>query len=119
MRTRFFASLGLTTTMIGGALIACTGDDSSNPPLGGKDAAADQTVDQTTPDATPDTGGGDAGADAADASPYSPRAQRGLDISPVPLTTTGLSTAQIEQIGQGSYLVNAVATCGDCHNVAG
>jgi hypothetical protein len=45
----------------------------------------------------------------------SDRAQHGLDISPVPVALDGLTGAQIEAVGQGSYLVNAVAGCNDCH----
>jgi hypothetical protein len=43
-------------------------------------------------------------------------AKRGLDISPVAVNLNGLTGAQIEQVGQGSYLVNAVIGCSDCHN---
>ena len=43
------------------------------------------------------------------------RAKHGLDISPAPVDLTGKTGDQIEQIGQGSYLVNAIAGCGDCH----
>ena len=46
-------------------------------------------------------------------------AKHGLDISPVTITTTGLTAAQVEAIGQGSYLVNALADCGKCHGEAG
>jgi mono/diheme cytochrome c family protein len=42
-----------------------------------------------------------------------------LDISPAPINTTGMTSAQIEAIGQGSYLVNAVAACASCHGEAG
>ncbi|MBL8952096.1 MAG: hypothetical protein JNK82_15030 [Myxococcaceae bacterium] len=45
----------------------------------------------------------------------SERAKRGLDISPVPLSLEGLTDAQIERVGYGSYLVNAVADCAACH----
>jgi hypothetical protein len=44
------------------------------------------------------------------------RAKHGLDISPAPLDLTGKTGDQIEQIGQGSYIVNAIAGCGDCHS---
>jgi hypothetical protein len=43
-------------------------------------------------------------------------AQVGLNISPVPLALAGMNSADIEAVGEGSYLVNAVAGCGDCHN---
>ena len=46
----------------------------------------------------------------------SARAKHGLDIAPVPLTLEGLSPARIEQVGIGSYWVNAVIDCSGCHN---
>lgn len=49
----------------------------------------------------------------------SERAKQGLDISPAALNLTGLSTAQVEQLGMGSYLVNAVGGCADCHDSPG
>lgn len=39
--------------------------------------------------------------------------QRGLQISPVPLDPVGRNHAMV---GRGSYLVNAVASCADCHS---
>ena len=42
-------------------------------------------------------------------------AQLGLDISPVALSLSGLTGAQIEAIGNGSYLVNALGDCTSCH----
>jgi hypothetical protein len=42
-------------------------------------------------------------------------AKHGLDISPVPLNLAGLTGDQIEQVGQGSYIVNAIADCTGCH----
>jgi len=39
--------------------------------------------------------------------------QRGLQIAPVPLDLTGRNLALV---GRGSYLVNAVASCADCHS---
>jgi hypothetical protein len=39
--------------------------------------------------------------------------QRGLAISPVPLSLAGKNRALV---GKGSYLVNAVAGCDDCHS---
>src|SRR5690242_2445776 len=38
--------------------------------------------------------------------------QIGLDIAPVPLNLTGKNRALV---GRGSYLVNAVSGCNDCH----
>jgi len=39
--------------------------------------------------------------------------QRGLQIAPVPLDPMGHNRALV---GRGSYLVNAVASCADCHS---
>jgi hypothetical protein len=55
---------------------------------------------------------GDAGATIV----ISEVAKHGLDISPVPVNTAGMTGDQIEQVGQGSYLVNAVGGCNDCHS---
>ena len=46
----------------------------------------------------------------------STRAKHGLDIAPVQLDLTGLTQDQIEKVGLGSYLVNAVIDCSGCHN---
>jgi hypothetical protein len=40
---------------------------------------------------------------------------RGFAISPVPYNLTGLPVASQGQFGRGSYLVNAVGGCSDCH----
>jgi hypothetical protein len=42
-----------------------------------------------------------------------PRVRRGLQISPVPLHLRGKNR---QLVGLGSYLVNAVASCNDCHS---
>jgi hypothetical protein len=49
----------------------------------------------------------------------SDEARQGLAISPVSVKLTGLTAAQIEQVGVGSYLVNAGSVCSDCHTVPG
>jgi hypothetical protein len=41
------------------------------------------------------------------------RVQRGFQIAPVPLTIHGQTR---ELVGLGSYLVNAVSECNDCHS---
>jgi hypothetical protein len=41
------------------------------------------------------------------------RARRGLEIAPVPLNLEGKN---LKMVGLGSYLVNAVASCNDCHS---
>src|SRR5258708_4440255 len=41
------------------------------------------------------------------------RIERGLDIAPVPLNLAGKDHSLV---GLGSYLVNSVAACNDCHS---
>jgi hypothetical protein len=41
------------------------------------------------------------------------RIRRGLEIAPVPLNLEGKN---LKLVGLGSYLVNAVASCNDCHS---
>jgi mono/diheme cytochrome c family protein len=65
--------------------------------------------------ATGATGATGAAGDAGAVIVISETAQLGLTISPVPLNLTGLTGDQIEQVGQGSYLVNAIGDCADCH----
>lgn len=67
---------------------------------------------------------GDAGPQGPSGAPgaflvLSERAKRGFDIAPVPLVLEGLTAAQLERVGAGSYLVNAVADCGSCHDAPG
>lgn len=67
---------------------------------------------------------GDAGAQGPPGAPgafivLSERARRGLEVAPVKLTLEGLTSAQVERVGAGSYLVNAVADCGACHDAQG
>lgn len=50
---------------------------------------------------------------AADSDEDDARATRGLEIAPVPLNLVGKSR---ELVGLGSYLVNAVGGCNDCHS---
>jgi len=40
---------------------------------------------------------------------------QGLSIAPVPLNLTGLNSRQVERVGSGSYIVNALADCASCH----
>ncbi len=37
------------------------------------------------------------------------------DASPVAVNLNGLTSAQVEMVGEGSYLVNAAGGCNDCH----
>lgn len=46
------------------------------------------------------------------------RAAKGLQISPVPLRTSGLTRRQMLRVGLGSYIVNGTADCNGCHGSA-
>jgi mono/diheme cytochrome c family protein len=61
----------------------------------------------------------DAGVLVTPTPPLSARATQGIAISPVPMPIAGLPMEQAEQLGIGSYLVNAVCSCSDCHTPAG
>jgi hypothetical protein len=60
---------------------------------------------------------GEAGAPGA-ALVISDMAKQGLDISPVPINMTGLTSSQLEMVGNGSYLINALGDCAGCHGGA-
>ncbi|MGH7439385.1 MAG: hypothetical protein ACRENE_27165 [Polyangiaceae bacterium] len=60
---------------------------------------------------------GDAGATGASLV-ISDTAKQGISISPVPINTNGLTSSQLEMIGEGSYLVNALGDCAGCHGSA-
>ena len=47
--------------------------------------------------------------------PLSLMAEKGLSIVPFTLDLTGVSTADKERIGLGSYYLNAVGFCNECH----
>jgi hypothetical protein len=90
-------------TVLSVGLVGCSGNDGSRGPQG--DAGAQGSEGPTGP-----TGpNGDPGPI------ISTRAALGLDIAPVALDLTGLTGAEIEQVGQGSYIVNAAADCTGCH----
>jgi hypothetical protein len=56
---------------------------------------------------------GVANADDRGSDDTSSRIRRGLEIAPVPLNLAG---KDVRLVGLGSYLVNAVASCNDCHS---
>ena len=92
--------------------VACTGDTGPAGPIGPGGGSG-----------TNGSNGSDGmnGSDGANGNDViiSDRAKHGLDISPVAINTTGMTSAQIEAVGQGSYLINAVAGCDSCHGAAG
>jgi hypothetical protein len=100
-----------------GVVVACNGNDGAVGPAGITGAAGTGAAGTNGQNGSNGTNGtnGEAGAQVV----VSALAKHGLEISPVTLDLTGLTGDQIEQIGQGSYLVNAVADCGTCHNTAG
>lgn len=79
----------------------------------GKDAVADAPGEG----AVSEGGGGEGGT--FDAGALSSRAQAGLGASPFPVSLSGMTQAQAEQVGVGSYIVNVVSSCPDCHNTPG
>jgi len=121
--------------MMGAAAVAaCTGDQGPAGPAGavgeagaageagapGAKGAAGSPGEAGGPGAPGASGEGGPAVAAGEAGTsstivVSATAKLGLDISPVPLKLDGLDGAQIEQIGQGSYWVNAVGDCNGCH----
>lgn len=107
------------TTLIAGAIAACGSD-------GDTGAAGAPGAPGAAGGAGPAGPAGPAGTSTAPA-PGKPivisaGAKAGLALSPVVLDLAGKSEAEIEAIGQGSYLVNSVAMCNNCHvgtNMAG
>lgn len=102
---------------------ACSGSDGPQGPAGPAGApgtvGANGTIGPQGPAANADGGGSSSGGDGGTVLlTLSERAQRGLQIAPVPLALAGKTSAQIEQIGTGSYLVNAAADCENCHSPA-
>ena len=47
------------------------------------------------------------------------RVEQGFAIAPVPLATEGKTRLELNRIGYGSYLVNAISACRDCHSTEG
>jgi mono/diheme cytochrome c family protein len=94
------------------ALGACTGDTGPVGPNG--PAGTNGNDGMNGIDGTDGTNGSN-GNDII----ISDTAKHGLDISPVAVDTSGKTAAEIEAIGQGSYLINALADCGQCHGEAG
>jgi hypothetical protein len=110
----------IAAAVVFGLVAACSGSDGA---AGAAGAAGAPGAAGAAGAVGPAGGTGDGGtAGTADAAPFllalTERAQRGLAISPVPLAIAGKTPAQIEQIGIGSYIVNAAAACGDCHSPA-
>jgi len=115
MRTSWMLAVGAGVIVGVGALGAC--GSGSQGPAGppGKDGQNGQTGPAGSAGAAGQPGKqgppGEAGASIV----ISETAKHGLDISPVPVNLAGLTGDQIEAVGQGSYLVNAIGDCTGCH----
>jgi hypothetical protein len=111
------------------AVAGCKGDTGAQGPPGEAGPPGPQGP-AGPPGGTGVTDGGDAAidapgaADSADApldlapvtGQISVAASKGLELAaPLNLPLAGLSLAELESIGYGSYLVNAVGACNDCH----
>jgi len=55
-----------------------------------------------------------AGMGSSGGAPLDPRARIGLQIAPLPLNVVGKNK---EMVGLGSYMLNTVGNCNDCHSV--
>jgi hypothetical protein len=69
-------------------------------------------MDAAMPDGSSSSGGGASPVIAS----LTQHAQIGLASAPVPLALAGKSPAELEQIGQGAYIVSTQAICADCHS---
>src|SRR5439155_2725149 len=125
MNKKIAWSLGLGAVVAGSMIAACSGDTGPAGPAGAAGATgpagANGTPGATGP-AGPSGPGVDSGTGEGGTSTgpvvLSSRATKGLQIASdlgVTLALGGKTNAQLEQIGQGSYLVNAVTGCNDCH----
>jgi hypothetical protein len=103
MRKRTSSLLWVCLGGFGGLALAC----SSSPPG------------EATGSVSSALGGDDDGDDGDGADFYQVRAQQGLNVTPVTLNLAGKTRDEIDQIGYGSYLVNAGAGCTDCHTWQG
>lgn len=103
----FGSGLFLTLSLVA----ACSGSQGATGPAGENGEAGAPGPKGTTGAKGPAGPAGEAGA----AIIISALAKQGLDISPVAVDLSGLSSDQVEQVGQGSYLVNAVGDCNGCH----
>src|SRR5689334_3160834 len=111
---RVLSSFVLVGSVFVAAIAACSGSDGKTGPTGPAGAAgtagaagAAGSAGATGPQGPAGAGGGDGGGGGSPIVALSERARHGLEISPVPLALTGKTQAQLEQIGQGAYIVNA------------
>ena len=122
-RRLWVAGFGASFVVAAALVAACSGDAGPAGPAGASGTpGAAGAAGTGTPGATGAAGAagapgsqggtGDAGGPVV---LVSNAAAHGLSISPVPVTTTGLTTDQIERVGNGSYIVNGLADCSASH----
>lgn len=121
MEFRFwhFSGIASYAVLLHTAAVMCGGCSSSSNGSSPGDAgpAADSS---SSSGGANDSGSSEAStAEGGDAGGLSAQAQAGLAASPFPVSITGMTMAQAEQVGMGSYIVNVVSNCGDCHNKPG
>ncbi len=103
----------LAVSSLVGVVVACNGNDGA---VGAAGPAGNNATGTGGNGANGTDGVNGVNGEGGAAVVVSALAKHGLDISPVAPNLVGLTGDQIEQIGQGSYLVNAVADCAGCHN---
>ncbi len=110
MRTYILAALALTGVASAFLIPACSGDPGA---AGAPGAAGSVGAPGPSGSGGPNGAQGDGGTTTVVV--LSARAKAGLDASPVPINIAGLGSAAVEKLGYGSYLVNALGHCNDCH----
>ena len=100
---------------------ACTGDTGPQGPQGPQGPAGSNGTNGTDGQNGQNGQNGMNGSNGTNGSDIiiSDRAKHGLDIAPVTLDLTNKTAAELEAIGQGSYILNAVGDCAGCHGQPG
>jgi len=112
----FMVGLPLLALALPLVLLNCGGDDGAAGAAGANGPAGAAGTAGPAGPAGPSGGGVDGGPNASGVVVVSDRARIGLNLAPVKLDLSGKTSAQIEAIGYGSYLVNAIADCTSCHD---
>jgi hypothetical protein len=119
MRQKWLA-LAAFTVMVGAAAVpACGGSQGSAGPAGvdGEGGAPGMAGPAGSAGAAGPAGPSGSAGDGGGAGVIvvSATAKHGLEISPAAVNLSGLTGDQVEMVGNGSYIVNAVADCAGCH----
>lgn len=111
-----FVAVGVATIAAFVPIGCSSGDDGTTPTpedSGTVDSGSADTQLDTTMGETQGETGGDATGDTS--TTLSARAQAGIAASPFMVDLTGKTADQQEMLGIGSYFVNVVGACNDCH----